>query len=148
MKAIVNIDSTKLYEHILDKAKTPEVLSNKEVILCVLSLEHLQNISRKNTAFTCIGGVVLGATTLSCIAFGASILMAAGLTAEVFCLNTAFKNLREKKDYQQLQMLLEMLLASRYENMMEAYFEISNLIQSVETEELIQFFKEGDAINE
>ncbi len=148
MKTIVNVDPVKLYNHILDRTKDLENLSDKDAILCVLSLEHLQNISQKNTVLSCVGGFVFGAISLGSIFSGLPVAMAAGLTTELFCINKAIKSVKNNRDYGTLQILIEMLLTTRYENMMQAYFEISKLIQSVETEELIQFFKEGGAINE
>lgn len=148
MKTIANINITKLYEHVLNKTKELEKLSNKETILCVLSLEHLQNASQKHMILSCVGGVVFGAISLGCIYTGFPIAMAAGLTTEIYCFNKAFKNRKRSKDYYHLQILLEILLTTRYENILEAYSEISKLIQSVETEDLLQFFKEGGAINE
>jgi hypothetical protein len=148
MKTIANINITKLYEHVLNKTKEPEALSNKETMLCLLSLEHLQNASRKTMILNCTGAFVFGAISLGCILADFPIAMAAGLTTEIYYLNKAFKNIKRSKDYCRLQVLLEMSLTTRYENIIEAYSEISKLIQSVETEDLLQFFEEGGAINE
>jgi hypothetical protein len=143
---VVAIDPNKLYDYVYDMALGEKELSNKDAILCVMSLHHLiENRVKKENVHSCCG-VGAGVLALAGLAASSSLMIAAGVTYEVYCFNKIRKSKKRIKEYETLLYLLEIKLARRYEDMQTAYLELSKLIQSIETEDLIGFFKEGGAL--
>lgn len=143
---VVAIDPNKLYDYVYDMTLGEKELSNKDAILCIMSLNHLIDDRVKKESMHNCYGIGAGVFTLVGLAASSSLMIAAGITYELYCINKIRKSKKRIKEYEVLLYLLEIKLTRRYEDVHEAYLEISKLIQSVEKEDLIDFFKKGDAL--
>lgn len=142
------IDKKQVLDFIMRQVKQIDDLSNKELILMVMAIEHISMDEQTKRSINLGVGITTGALTSIFVPPTSPLLFASGLTVAIATLINAFGRHRAKKELDEIRHLLSTALLVRFEDPITAYFQTAQLITSIEREDLLDFFERAGATNE
>lgn len=138
---MITIASNNMYDFLMEQTKEVENLSNKELLLCVFGGQHLQGHYDFHLG-TGIAAASIG-TTIALFATNPvflSVMATLGVAGAISACKNAYNDYKVKK-------LIDVFtgeLIKRYDNIMEAYFQVRAMIESTEREEILDFFEKAN----
>lgn len=135
------VDKSKVMEFILNQVERKNTLPEKELILMIMALEHLRNDEQMKTTINIGVGVATGALTSIFVSMSNPIVFAGGMTVAIAACVKAFRRHGINKHLKKVSEILSGEMLSRYDDVLTAYFMTAQLIQSIERDDLLDFFE-------
>ena len=135
-----NIDNKKVYNYLKNEViPNKETLSNRELVLAVLALGHLENLNNLTLG---LNTTVMSASALAGIMASVSVTGLLGLlvTGTIGTVGAICGDLKRK----QIRLMQEEVtdcLSRRYSSFKETYDAVAKMIVSVDREEILQYLE-------
>lgn len=135
-----NIDNKKIYNYLKNEViPNKETLSNRELVLAVLALGHLENL---NNITLGLNTTVMSASALAGIMASVSVTGLLGLlvTGSIGTVGAIYGDLK-RKQIKVMQEEVTNCLTKRYDNFKVAYNSVAKMIISVSREEILEYLE-------
>ena len=142
---MVEVNENKLYHFIKDSMDDIELYDLDELVLMIMGITFLED---KNNFRTNVNTLIVVPSIITSIVATTPIFIAGGLTLTAACGVHLIKDSARSYQLNKLKNHLSEELFSRFDCFLNAYKGISKLIQEVEREDLIAYFRKANAYND
>lgn len=142
---MTGVNEHKLYDFIKNSMEDIKLYDLDELVLMIMGVTFLED---KSNFRANINTLIVIPSIVTSIVANSHLLLAGSLTLSAACGIHLIKDSIKGYQLTKLKDCLAEELFNRFDSFLEAYKNISKLVQSVEREDLLDYFRKADAYNE